>query len=98
MKKDFFKINNFLTKQLETHEELIASLLGGVVSGFSTVPLDVMVAQIQQASKAGQKVKIQKKKKCCQLNNQLQIEIVSKYKHLNIFTFKYIHSKFIHYC
>lgn len=40
------------TYQLTNGEKLTASLVGGVVSSAFTLPLDVMVAQIQQASKA----------------------------------------------
>lgn len=42
----------------KTHEKMISSLLGGVLSTVMTLPIDVMVAQIQQASKAGTKVSI----------------------------------------
>ncbi|CAI5728329.1 unnamed protein product [Peronospora destructor] len=41
---------------LTTSEQVISSLLGGVVSAAVTLPMDVLVAQIQQASKAGKKV------------------------------------------
>lgn len=44
--------------ELSNSEKLSASLIGGVLSSLLTLPLDVMVAQIQQASKAGQKVSI----------------------------------------
>ncbi|KAG5190357.1 putative mitochondrial carrier family [Tribonema minus] len=39
-------------------EHMTSSILGGVMSALSTIPIDVMVAQIQQASKAGEKVSI----------------------------------------
>lgn len=42
--------------KLSNGEQLSASLVGGTISALVTLPLDVMVAQIQQASKAGQKV------------------------------------------
>lgn len=38
--------------KLSNGEQLSASLIGGTVSALVTIPLDVMVAQIQQASKA----------------------------------------------
>jgi hypothetical protein len=43
-------------KKLSTAESTFASLMGGTLSALATLPIDVMVAQIQQASKAGQKV------------------------------------------
>uniref|UniRef100_M4BDU4 Uncharacterized protein n=1 Tax=Hyaloperonospora arabidopsidis (strain Emoy2) TaxID=559515 RepID=M4BDU4_HYAAE len=43
-------------RMLQTSEQVISSLLGGVVSAAVTLPMDVLVAQIQQASKAGEKV------------------------------------------
>ncbi|CAM9777281.1 unnamed protein product, partial [Chrysoparadoxa australica] len=39
-------------------EKISASLIGGSLSALSTIPIDVMVAQMQQASKAGEKVSI----------------------------------------
>jgi len=42
--------------KLSTTEKLIASFLGGTLSTLATIPMDVMVAQMQQASKAGVKV------------------------------------------
>ncbi|KAJ0412696.1 hypothetical protein ATCC90586_002326 [Pythium insidiosum] len=45
-------------KKLTNGEKMAASLLGGVGSTFCTLPIDVMVAQIQQASKAGAKVSV----------------------------------------
>jgi len=47
-----------LTYVLSNQERLAASLIGGGLSSLLTLPLDVMVAQIQQASKAGQKVSV----------------------------------------
>jgi hypothetical protein len=44
--------------KLSTAQKLGASMLGGSISGLFTIPLDVMVAQIQQASKAGQNVSV----------------------------------------
>ncbi|DBA00876.1 TPA: hypothetical protein N0F65_008519 [Lagenidium giganteum] len=44
--------------KLTTGEKMTASLLGGVLSTLCTLPIDVMVAQIQQASKAGAKVSV----------------------------------------
>ena len=43
-------------QKLSTSEKAAASFLGGAMSTVATIPMDVMVAQIQQASKAGQKV------------------------------------------
>lgn len=43
---------------LSTSQKMTASLLGGVFSTLVTLPIDVMVAQIQQASKAGAKVSV----------------------------------------
>jgi len=43
---------------LSNQERLASSLIGGGLSSLLTLPLDVMVAQIQQASKAGQKVSV----------------------------------------
>ena len=42
--------------KLTPNEKMAASFLGGALSTLSTIPMDVAVAQIQQASKAGQKV------------------------------------------
>ncbi|KAF1315712.1 hypothetical protein FI667_g15830, partial [Globisporangium splendens] len=62
----FFSVQseNFLYKRenpnavLTTNQKMAASLLGGVFSTLVTLPIDVMVAQIQQASKAGAKVSV----------------------------------------
>jgi len=43
-------------RPLARREQLVAGLVGGVASTVLTLPLDVAVAQIQQAAKAGQKV------------------------------------------
>ncbi|KAF0686492.1 Aste57867_21679 [Aphanomyces stellatus] len=43
-------------KKITMTEELAASLVGGTLSCLATLPVDVMVAQIQQASKAGANV------------------------------------------
>ncbi|CAK4694119.1 hypothetical protein LEN26_013371 [Aphanomyces euteiches] len=43
-------------KKITVKEELIASLVGGTLSSLATLPADVLVAQIQQASKAGANV------------------------------------------
>lgn len=43
-------------EKLSTTEKAWCSLLGGAASTFTTIPMDVMVAQIQQASKAGENV------------------------------------------
>lgn len=45
-------------RKLTNGQKVTASLLGGVLSSISTIPIDVMVAQIQQASKAGTRVSI----------------------------------------
>jgi hypothetical protein len=42
--------------QLTVSEELTSSLCGGFLSTVVTIPIDVVVAQIQQASAAGKKV------------------------------------------
>jgi hypothetical protein len=44
------------SQKLSTSEKAASSFLGGAMSTVATIPMDVMVAQIQQASKAGQKV------------------------------------------
>eukprot|EP00567_Pseudictyota_dubia_P015337 CAMPEP_0197441824 /NCGR_PEP_ID=MMETSP1175-20131217/7983_1 /TAXON_ID=1003142 /ORGANISM="Triceratium dubium, Strain CCMP147" /LENGTH=321 /DNA_ID=CAMNT_0042972159 /DNA_START=61 /DNA_END=1026 /DNA_ORIENTATION=+ len=46
------------TYKLSYNEKIAASLLGGTLSACSTIPIDVMVAQIQQAGKAGEKVSV----------------------------------------
>jgi len=46
-----------LTK-LTTGQRMAASLVGGTLSTIATLPIDVMVAQIQQASKAGSQVSV----------------------------------------
>jgi hypothetical protein len=51
----YFQSRHVGTK-LNNWEKSAASLLGGALSTVVTIPMDVMVAQIQQASKAGQKV------------------------------------------
>lgn len=43
-------------EKLSQTEKVISSFMGGALSTVATIPMDVMVAQIQQASKAGQKV------------------------------------------
>jgi hypothetical protein len=43
-------------QKLSTTEKALCSFMGGAASTLATIPMDVMVAQIQQASKAGQKV------------------------------------------
>lgn len=45
-------------KKLSHAEAMTASLAGGILSAFVTLPIDVLVAQIQQASKAGQRVSV----------------------------------------
>lgn len=45
-------------KKLSNGEAMAASLAGGILSAFVTLPIDVLVAQIQQASKAGQRVSV----------------------------------------
>lgn len=45
-------------KKLSYVEAMTASLGGGIMSAFVTLPIDVLVAQIQQASKAGQHVSV----------------------------------------
>jgi hypothetical protein len=45
-------------RKLTMQEELSASLMGGILSTIATLPVDVMVAQIQQASKAGTSVSV----------------------------------------
>ncbi|TMW58735.1 hypothetical protein Poli38472_010294 [Pythium oligandrum] len=53
----FFKRGDS-TKVLTNGEKMTASLLGGVGSTLCTLPIDVMVSQIQQASKAGANVSV----------------------------------------
>ncbi len=45
-------------KKLNKTEDSIASFVGGAMSATVTIPIDVLVATIQDASKAGQKVSI----------------------------------------
>ncbi|KUF76587.1 Mitochondrial Carrier (MC) Family [Phytophthora nicotianae] len=52
-----YKRNN-PDRVLTTSEQVISSLIGGVFSAALTLPMDVLVAQIQQASKAGVKVPV----------------------------------------
>lgn len=44
--------------KLSTPEKMACSLAGGTLSALATVPIDVMVATIQQADKKGQKVSV----------------------------------------
>eukprot|EP00455_Lapot_gusevi_P030519 TRINITY_DN3285_c0_g1_i1.p1 TRINITY_DN3285_c0_g1~~TRINITY_DN3285_c0_g1_i1.p1 ORF type:complete len:308 (-),score=115.95 TRINITY_DN3285_c0_g1_i1:173-1096(-) len=44
--------------KLSLGEASAASLLGGALSAIATIPIDIIVANIQQAAKAGQKVNI----------------------------------------
>ena len=44
------------TGTLTTGEKIVASLMGGTLSTFSTLPLDVLVAKSQDAKKAGEAV------------------------------------------
>jgi len=46
------------SQKLTMKQEMFCSLMGGTLSALSTVPIDVMVATIQQANKAGQKVSV----------------------------------------
>lgn len=50
--------DNYRTNQLTKAQEMLCSLAGGSLSAISTVPIDVMVATVQQANKAGTKVSI----------------------------------------
>ena len=43
-------------KKLTVGQEMTASMIGGFLSTLVTIPMDVVVAQIQQQSNAGQKV------------------------------------------
>ena len=45
-------------KDVSQTQQVVASMMGGTISALFTIPIDVMVAQIQQASKAGQKVSV----------------------------------------
>jgi len=45
-------------QKLTMKQEMFCSLMGGTLSALSTVPIDVMVATIQQANKAGKKVSV----------------------------------------
>ncbi|KAL7681320.1 putative mitochondrial carrier domain superfamily [Plasmopara halstedii] len=51
-------IRNSPERTLTTSQQAISSLVGGVLSAALTLPMDVLVAQIQQASKAGVKVSV----------------------------------------
>jgi hypothetical protein len=42
--------------RLSLAEQSVASLMGGSISALATIPMDVMVAQFQQAANAGKKV------------------------------------------
>ena len=53
-----FKRGKAVQHELTYAEKITASLLGGTLSACATIPLDVMVAQIQQAGKAGQDVSV----------------------------------------
>lgn len=44
------------SNKLTFGESLSASLLGGTMSAFVTIPIDIIVANVQRADKAGQKV------------------------------------------
>jgi len=44
--------------KLSVSEQLFSSFAGGALSALATIPLDVLVATFQQASKAGQKVSV----------------------------------------
>lgn len=58
LSEDLFFRQGDASHVLTNQEKLAASLIGGTLSAFLTLPLDVMVAQIQQASKAGEKVSV----------------------------------------
>ncbi|ETO03758.1 mitochondrial carrier domain-containing protein [Reticulomyxa filosa] len=45
-------------QKLSKSQEMISSLAGGTLSALATVPIDVTVSMIQQASKKGQKVSV----------------------------------------
>jgi len=49
-------LNFSTTGTLTTGEKIVASLMGGTLSTFSTLPLDVLVAKSQDAKKAGEAV------------------------------------------
>lgn len=44
------------TAKLSTAEQTFASLAGGTLSALATIPMDVLVATLQQAGSAGKKV------------------------------------------
>jgi len=46
------------TRQLGTVEKALCALAGGTLSALATVPIDVMVATIQDAGKSGKKVSV----------------------------------------
>ena len=69
MVEHFYKMNKFGVADGRTSDELYnmklskpeamaCSLAGGTLSALATVPIDVMVATIQQADKKGQKVSV----------------------------------------
>lgn len=45
-------------RKLGTAEKVLSALAGGTLSALATVPIDVMVATIQQAGKSGKKVSV----------------------------------------
>ena len=49
-------LNLSTTGTLTTGEKIVASLMGGTLSTFSTLPLDVLVAKSQDAKNAGEAV------------------------------------------
>merc|ERR1712087_448238 len=66
MVEHYYKINKFgaadgqreFDRKISKPEQMACSLAGGTLSALATVPIDVMVATIQQADKKGQKVSV----------------------------------------
>jgi hypothetical protein len=46
------------TKKLSTSQQIFAALAGGTISALTTIPIDVLVATVQDANKAGQKMSV----------------------------------------
>jgi len=55
---DHGSASTMFEKKLSKPEQMCCSLVGGTLSALATVPIDVMVATIQQSDKKGQKVSV----------------------------------------
>mmetsp|Transcript_12555 Transcript_12555/g.18997 ORF Transcript_12555/g.18997 Transcript_12555/m.18997 type:complete len:310 (+) Transcript_12555:133-1062(+) len=65
MVEELYKIQKFgdddsVQRKLKKSEQMACSLAGGTLSALATIPIDVMVATIQQADKKGEKVSVMK--------------------------------------